>query len=555
MGKIVCRFCAHFEHTWVFLRKCLFWTAFGFCFSAFLEAQYPSALYRSIESPMLAEPDSRTPVYYNPAFLGMGIFNRDVSFRSFHLRVLDVLTSLKFFTAFTLTDLPNFEESIGKKISKLVVGLSVDLTSASSFGEIFVRLDNAYAAKLAVLNIILRGIATDPTKRIPNSLSQAEIEGEIPWQNYKNTLEKDTRTLLTNNSRILGAVVTEYLKDQPLFNSQAYLRLLDAEFLLGEHVSLGFGINARVESQIRDDVSGLRIDNRSLNLPQLSLDGINLPTNESWRDATDDAATELLTALANSTGQYTNARNALLNSGLVSLALQQMFAQDFISFYYAIEPSLRLSLGFSLTNWLYLGMRLHSQLFLGMDNRMIPRNVLDLNNLGNLAKYIFSPINYQLGLHIGFDMSLLFWPFEWAGFSIMLTDLLGLAQGKDNTSAKYWGDFYYPIDLQLGGFAVIPLGANFRLGLGLDVYNLVSMIFQRSQRFDLAGSFSFIDHLRAKLTFEYNNQFRIMLHYWQQGVGVALQLDFSKFHPSVGVEMDFDLQDIRINLDILRFTN
>ena len=537
---------------------CLFWAAFGLCFG--LRAQYPSALYRSIKSPMLAEPDSRTPVYYNPAFLGMsrlmGSFDRSVRgyLSLFQLRILDLLTSVKFLGAFTITDRPNFEEAIGNRVAELIVGLSVPFTgiNVSSRSQVYQALGTAYGTQLSrdVFPVL------DATGRAPPGLSRADIEGNREWQDYKNRLEGDSRTLLVNTSRILGEIGVGYLKEQPFFNSQAYLRVLDAEFLLGEHVSLGFGINGRTRIHVRDDVSDLRLDTRNLNLPQLSLDGISLPEARIWGADPANAGTQLLAGLVLATTRYyVDLESSLSEETLGSLVLKQMFAQDFISLYYVIEPNLRLSAGFPLASRLYWGMRFHLQLLLGMDNLMIPQRVLDLSNPTRLAEYMLLPTNYQLGLHAGFDTSLLFWPFDWLGFSIMFTDLLGLAPGEENASADSWGDFYYPLDLQLGTFLTFPLGSSFRLGLGFDVDSVFSMILRRSQRFDLVKSFELVDHMRAKLTFEYIDQFRVMLHYWQRGIGLALQLDFLAFHPSVGVEIDFDIQDMRISLDILRFTN
>ena len=163
MGKTVRRFCFCRVYAWVLLWKPVLGWAFGFCVaiglgsSAFLEAQYPSALYRSIQSPMIAEPDSRTsPAYSNPAFLGMGrlmgSFTRDVRgyFSPFQLRVLDLMTSAKLLGMITLVEQPDFEDAIEKRIGELVVGLSVPFpnTDSLSFGRIYQGLLTSYRQDL-----------------------------------------------------------------------------------------------------------------------------------------------------------------------------------------------------------------------------------------------------------------------------------------------------------------------------------------------------------------------------------------------------------------------
>ena len=515
--------------------------------------------------PMLAEFQDTEPPKYNPAFLGFGYdaLNLD-TFRGFHLRILDMTISYQLIANVFVTNPPSFEDALNSRIGELVQGLSVSFTNPSSRSQIYRDLALAYISHLT-------GIPAPPTPYTPvvpplaaaaraaGGFTATEIERRLEYINYRNRVEGDATTLLNNIGRIIGEIGLDYLKEQPLFDSQIYVRLFDLEFLLGAQVALGFGINSRSFINVKEDTTGFTVDVTRLNLPRMNLNEVNLATLPgpipNWVAASRvDTLLGLALGLA-TTNYLRDLTNALDQNRLGSLVLRSLFEQSYIKLYQVIEPNVRFSFGVSLTPWLYWGNRFQAQLLWGVDNLMLDPDVLDLSEPIKLAGFLYNPLNYQVSIHAGWDTALLIQPVEWWNLSIMFTDVLGLAPSITNASQVYWGDFYYPIDLQLGTFFQFRIGSEIRLGFGGDIYQFISMIAAREQRFSHTSSVQFIDYLRAKFYFEYISQFRLSVHYWNQGIGFAFEFDFLSFHPGIGVEIDFDLKDVRIRLDILHLTN
>ncbi|MEM9424496.1 MAG: hypothetical protein AAF975_06895, partial [Spirochaetota bacterium] len=521
----------------------------------YLQAQYPSASYRTADTPMLGEFQSRVPPTYNPAFLGFGrdALRPDLS-RRFHLRLLDMMTSYDLLAMVFVTDAPSLEDELNSRIGELIKGLSVNFTDLSSRSQMYRDALTSYVRDLN--NNVVPPLVTTATTP-PLGLSRPEIEASGEYIRYKNRMEGDATTLLNNLGKVLGGIGVDYLKKQSFFNSSFYLQLFDVEFLLGQQVALGFGVNIRAHIHAKDDFSGFTIDVNRLDLPKMSLNGIPLPSGTEWRSLPAVAEARLRAVLGLATGNYIqNLATSLDQNALGSLILRSMFEQSYIDLYHVVEPNLRLAFGFPLTSWLYVGNRFQAQFLWGMDNIMVAPDVLDLSRPIKLAGFVYNPFNYQVSIHAGWDVSFLVQPFDWWVFSFMVTDLVGFAPGRIKTSRTYWGDLYYPIDLQVGTFFQFRLGADVRLGFGADIYELMGMAFKRRQRFNPVLDYgSFVNHIRGKFYFDYLGQFRLAAHYWSRSFGVALRFDFLTFHPGVGVEVDFDLKDIRIRLDIFHFTN
>ncbi len=518
---------------------------------AVLEAQYPGASYRTAETPLLSQHDQKEPPRYNPAFLGLGHDPlRNDLFRNFHLRVLDIMISSKYLSDISLSPLPKLQNALLSRVDELVKGLSVPFSDLSSREQIYIDALDSYQ------NDIQNDLVPPLAAGANIGLSQDEIEQEPEYRRYRNRLEGDASTLLNNTGRVLGQTVGHYLNEQSALHGEGHASILDLEFLLADQLSLGFGVNIRSHIDIADDLSGFTVDVQRLDLPNMSLDGIALPPDGLWQNEPNVAAGNLEAALYLASVNYLARLSSSLSiDELTSLVLGSLFEQSFIDLFHVIEPNLRFSFGIPLSKWLYLGSRLQTQLLWGVDNLMVGRAVLDKIGYTRLFEYIYNPANYRLSFHTGWDLSLLIQLADWFNFSLMVTDVLGIAPGRANATPNYWGDFYYPIDVHLGVYFEFPLSPDLRLGLGADVYELVSLIAQRRQRFSIVEGFEFVDYFRAKLYFEYENQFSVALHYWNQAIGLSFQLDFLAIHPSVGVELDFDLNDVRIRLNILHFTN
>ncbi|WGK68656.1 hypothetical protein P0082_09220 [Candidatus Haliotispira prima] len=520
-----------------------------------LHAQYPSASYRTAETPMLGQFDNREPPHYNPAFLGLGrdALRVDLPER-FQFRMIDLMASYKLLSNLFITDPPGLDDTLNKYTNDLVAGLSVTFTNLSSRNQIYQDVLGAYITDLQT-NVIppLAGIAT---ANAPPGLSQAEIEASADYTRYKNRLEGDGAIMSRNVGNVLEKVIADYVKDQSFITSKVYLQLFDADFLPDRQVALSFGINVRNHLEIADDLSGFTLDTSGIVLPQMSLDGTTLPSNADWAANSVTATTNLRLAMEQVSTSYINNLAGALNANtLGTLVLRSLFEQSYINLYHVIEPNVRISFGVPITEWFYIGNRFQGQLLLGLDSLMIDPSVLDTNSPTKLALFIYDPANYRVSVHAGWDVSFLIRPLEWLSFSLMVTDVLGLAPGQNNASKNSWGDLYYPIDLHFGTFLRIPIGLDLRIGIGADMYEFISMVSERKQRFNLANSKDFVDHFRAKLYFDYVGQFRLTLHYWNRAIGLGLQFDFLTFHPGIGVEVDFDLQDVRIRLDLLHFTN
>ncbi len=519
---------------------------------SFLTAQHPSASYRTAKSPMLGELVGQELPAYNPALLALGIdpLREDLP-RRFHLRFLDMMSSYWLLSEIFVTDTPSFEQALSSRMPALVDGLSVTFTDLSSRSQMYREaLQSYYQDKQNPKKIDVTDVAATLEKPGFVFLSRAEIERAPAFKKYKERLEGDAQTLLENMGKIIGDIGIEYLQDQSFFHSQAYAQLFDIEFLLGRQAALGLGVNVRDHIDVADDFSGFHVDVGRLTLPAMNM---SIP---NWEDGFPAQKDLLMATIGLATANYVDRlTHSLSAEQLGTLVLRSMFEQSFINLYHVVEPNLRFSFGVPVNHWLYLGSRLKGHLLWGMDNLMIDPDALDLSEPIKLAQFMYNPVNYQLGVHAGWDISLLAQPLDWLSLSLMVSDVVGIAPSEQNASQDYWGDPYYPIDLQLGSFAQFPLDHGLHIGFGADVYEIISMLAKRPQRFNPSRELEFVDRLRFKFELDYMDQFRLMLHYWHQAFGLELQLDFLTFHPSIGVDINFDLSDIRVNLNILNFTS
>ena len=516
---------------------------------SFLTAQHPSASYRTAKSPMLGELVGHELPAYNPALLALGIdpLREDLP-RRFHLRFLDMMSSYRLLSEIFVTDTPSFEQALSSRMPELGAGLSVTFTDLSSRSQMYREALLSYYQDRKEIDVA--EVVATLKKPGLGSLSRAEIELAPAFKKYKERLEGDARILLKNTGKIIGGIGIEYLQDQSFFHSQAYAQLFDIEFLLGRQAALGLGVNVRDHIDVADDFSGFHVDTGRLTLPVMNM---NIP---NWQAGFLGTETNLTAVIFLATANYIDRlTHSLSAEQLGILVLRSMFEQSFINLYHVVEPNLRFSFGVPVNQWLYLGSRLKGHLLWGLDNLMIDPDALDLSEPIKLAQFMYSPVNYQLGVHASWDLSLLAQPLDWLSLSLMVSDVVGIAPSEQNASQDYWGDPYYPIDLQLGSFAQFPLDHGLQIGFGADVYEIISMLAKRPQRFNPSRELEFVDRLRFKFELDYMEQFRLMLHYWHQAFGLELQLDFLTFHPSVGVDINFDLSDIRVNLNILNFTN